>query len=277
MDKTRTRKKTAETRDSKGSGEGSGVQSIRRAFAILEQVGLCPEGLSLAELSKRVGLHTSTTFHLVQTMVQLGHVSQDPDTKHYHIGARLFALASGAMAENQLVRIARPILEDLSRATGENAHMAMRVGEEIVAVAQVAGTGAFQMNVGNTRPAHATALGKALLADLSDAQLEAFLAKGMFPQFTPKTIVDADALRQELEGIRATGIAYDDCEYNAEVRCLAAQVRDFSGQAVAAIGVSGPIWRMSLQRLKDLDSQVAEAARLLSSTLGQRDPAADAE
>jgi len=270
MDKTKPQKKAKDKRDSKATGEGSGVQSIKRAFAILEQVGLSAQGLALAELSKRVGLHTSTTFHLIQTMVQLGHVRQDPETKQYHIGARLFTLASGALNENLLVRMARPILEDLSADTGENAHLAMRIGNEVVAVAQVAGTGSFQMNVGNTRPAHATALGKVLMADLSSAQLDAFLEKDMFPQFTPKTITDADVLRSELEAVRQTGIAYDDCEYNPEARCLAAPVRDFSGRTVAAIGVSGPIWRMSLQRLKQLDGQVSEAARLLSSTLGER-------
>src|SRR5690348_4893316 len=101
---------------------GGGVQSIGRAFAILEEVARNREGIGLADLSKRVGLHNSTTFHLVKTMVSLGYVRQMPDSKRYRVGRPLFALAASALDEVEMVSLATPILEDLSRETGESAH-----------------------------------------------------------------------------------------------------------------------------------------------------------
>src|SRR5665647_3809853 len=92
-----------------------GVQSLGRAFAILEEIARNREGIGLAELSKRVGLHNSTTFHLVKTMVQLGYVSQLADSRKYRIGRRMFTLAAGALDEIELVNVATPVLEKLTR------------------------------------------------------------------------------------------------------------------------------------------------------------------
>src|SRR5438552_2522394 len=97
-----------------------GVQSLERAFAIMEEVARNRDGISLAELSKRVGLHNSTTFHLVKTMVSLGYVRQIKDGKRYRIGRPMFALAASALDEIEMVSLATPILEDLSRDTGES-------------------------------------------------------------------------------------------------------------------------------------------------------------
>src|SRR5262245_7447229 len=92
-----------------------GVQSLGRAFAILEEVARRRDGIGLAELSKRVGLHNSTTFHLVRTMVALGYIRQEKDSKRYRVGRPLFVLAAGALDEIEMVSLATPILEDLAR------------------------------------------------------------------------------------------------------------------------------------------------------------------
>src|SRR5882762_6933275 len=97
----------------------SGVQSLGRAFAILEEVARHREGIGLAELSKLVGLHNSTTFHLVKTMVSLGYIRQEKDTKRYRVGRPLFALAASSLDEIEMVNVATPVLEDLARDTGE--------------------------------------------------------------------------------------------------------------------------------------------------------------
>src|SRR5215813_4131174 len=104
-----------------------GVQSLGRAFAILEEVARHRDGIGLAELSKRVGLHNSTTFHLAKTMVSLGYIRQERESKRYRIGLPLFALAASALDEIEMVNIAMPILEQLSRDTGESGHFAVRM------------------------------------------------------------------------------------------------------------------------------------------------------
>lgn len=252
--------------------ERGGIQSIERAFAILEEVARHRDGVGLAELAKRVGLHSSTTFHLVRTMLQLGYVSQPKDSKKYRVGRRLFTLAAAALDEVELVRIATPILEQLTLETGESGHFAIRSGDEVVVVAKTAGGGMFQLvdRSGAVRPAHATALGKVLLAALAAPELERFLQSHELRAFTAKTIVERAPLERELEEVRRKEIAYDDGEFDPEVRCVAVPVRDFAGRVTGAIGISGPIWRLSLQALQDKSARVRAAAARLSAELGAR-------
>lgn len=255
-----------------GAKERGGIQSIERAFAILDEIARQREGIGLADLSKRLGLHASTVFHLVRTMVSLGYVSQHKDSKKYRIGRRLFTLAAGAFDDIELVSLATPVLEKLSRDSGEASHFAVRSGEEIVVLAKTAGTGMFQMadRSGTVRPAHATALGKVLLAALTPEQLGRFLATRELHRFTPKTIAERDALVRELEHVRRNGIAYDDGEFDSEVRCVAVPVRDLAGRISGAIGISGPVWRLSLQALQEKSVRVRAAAAELSAELGAR-------
>jgi len=250
--------------------ERGGVQSIARAFAIAEEIARNREGIGLAELSKRVGLHNSTTFHLVKTMVQLGYVSQLADSRKYRIGRRMFTLAAGALDEIELVSVATPVLEKLTGETGEYSHFAIRSGEQIVVVAKTAGTGIFQLvdRTGAVRPAHATALGKVLLAALAPPQLARYMETCDLHPFTAKTIVEREALLREIEEVRRKGLAFDDGEFDAEARCVAVPVRDFTGRVAGAIGMSGPMWRLSLQALQEKSKYVREAAVALSAELG---------
>jgi DNA-binding IclR family transcriptional regulator len=255
------------------SRERGGVQSIERAFAILDQIAH-HEGISLADLSKKVGLHNSTAFHLVRTMVELGLVRQAKDTKRYHLGRTIFRLAARSFSEVELVGIATPFLESLAADTGESSHLALRTDSGVVIVARVAGSGMFQLveRAGGMRPAHCTGLGKVLLAALPDDQLDRVLAASELRAWTPKTLTDVDMLRQELRRVRETGIGYDDAEFDIEVRCVAAPIYDFRGQVAGAVGISGPVWRMTLPRLQTVAEQVRRTAADISEELGQSKP-----
>lgn len=249
---------------------GGGVQSIGRAFAILEEVARNRDGIGLAELSKRVGLHNSTTFHLVKTMVSLGYVRQLKDSKRYRIGRPLFALAASALDEIEMMSLATPVLEDLSRETGESAHFCVRMGDSVVVLARTSGPGAFQLTdrVGVVRPAHSTALGKVMLAALTDQQLDRYLGHAELKPHTPNTIVSADRLRREIVEVRRAGMAFDDGEFDSELRCVALPVRDYTGQVIGAIGISGPVWRLSIDTLQKRARIVRAAAGKLSAQFG---------
>ena len=248
-----------------------GVQSIGRAFAILEEVARNREGIGLADLSKRVGLHNSTTFHLVKTMVSLGYIRQLKD-KRYRIGRPLFALAASALDEIEMVNLATPVLEELSRETGESSHFAVRMGDAVVVIARTGGPGAFQLadRVGVVRPAHCTALGKIILASLSDDQLKRFLDRVELTPSTAKSITEAAALRREVTEVRRTGVAYDEGEFNIEVRCIAVPVRDFTGQIAGALGISGPIWRQAGRAQQAKVKALQAAAGGLAKAFGAR-------
>ena len=248
----------------------SGVQSLGRAFAILEEVARHREGIGLADLSKLVGLHNSTTFHLAKTMVSLGYMRQERDSKRYRVGRPLFALAASALDEIEMVNLATPVLEDLSRETGESGHFAVRMGDSVVVIARTSGPGAFQLTdrVGVVRPAHCTALGKIILASLRPDQLKRFLERVELKPSTPKSITEPSVLLHEIAEVRRSAIAIDDGEFNAEVRCIAVPVYNFTGDVIGALGISGPIWRMSDQVLKSRAKLVQAAAQRLSAEFG---------
>jgi IclR family transcriptional regulator, KDG regulon repressor len=254
-----------------------GVQSLERAFSILEEVARHREGIGLAELSKLVGLHNSTTFHLAKTMVSLGYMRQERDSKRYRVGRPLFALAASALDEIEMVNLATPILEDLSRESGESGHFAVRMGDAVVVIARTSGTGAFQLTdrVGVVRPAHCTALGKIILASLRPDQLRRFLDRVELKPSSKKSITEQSVLLREISEIRRSAIAFDDGEFNAEVRCVAVPVYNFSGEVIGALGISGPIWRMTDQVLQSRAKLVQTAAKRLSEEFGAKDIARD--
>ncbi len=247
-----------------------GIQSLGRAFGILEEVARHRDGIGLADLSRLVRLHNSTTFHLAKTMVALGYMRQEKDSKRYRIGRPLFALAASALDEIEMVNLATPVLEELAQQTGESSHFAVRMGDTIVVIARTSGPGAFQLadRVGVVRPAHCTALGKAILASLQPDQLLRLLDRTGLKPSTEKSITEMPVLLREIDEIRRSGIAYDDGEFNTEVRCIAVPVTDFTGNVIGAIGISGPIWRLSHQAMKSRVKTVQEAAARLSGEFG---------
>jgi IclR family KDG regulon transcriptional repressor len=269
---TRPRARVAALRGEADAPESQrgGVQSLGRAFGIMEEIARHRDGIGLAELSKRVGLHNSTTFHLVKTMVSLGYVRQLKDSKKYRIGRPLFALAASALDEVEMTSLATPVLAALSQETGEGTQFAVRSGDAVVILAHMSGPGAFQLKdrVGGLRPAHCTAIGKMMLSSLSAEQFERFLSRAELKPNTPKSIVKADLLRREIENVRRAGMAIDDGEFDSELRCLALPVRDFSGQIIGAIGLSGPLWRVSPDVLEKHAKTARAAAARLSAEFG---------
>src|SRR5262245_19780189 len=129
-----------------------------------------------------------------------------------------------------MVNVATPIMEDLARETGESAHFAGRMGDAVVVIARTSGPGALQLTrrVGVARPGHCTALGKMILASLPSDEFERFLARAELTPSTEKSITEAAALRREIEDVRRSGIAFDDGEFNLEVRCVAVAVKGFT-------------------------------------------------
>ena len=251
-----------------GSGK---IQSLMRAAAILEAVARHPGGISLAQLAGVVGLRSSTAFHLVQTLVNLGFLTQLAD-RRYRIGARLFTLAAGALDENAMLAAATPILERLSAETGFASHLAVRSRQDIVVIARTAASGLLQLagHPGATRPAHATAIGKMLLAAMPPEDFARILEKLPLPGFTANTITSRKSLASEIEAVRRAGIAHDRCELDADVRCIAMPVHDFAGRCVAAIGISAPAWRLTPEAVEEKAVQLKAAAAGLSAKLGAK-------
>lgn len=252
------------------SGDSGRIQSLKRASAILDAVARQPEGISLAQLSVELGLRNSTAFHLIQTLVALGFLRQHADSRHYRIGTHLFALAAAALDETALLSLATPILERLSAETGYASHLAVRSKQDVIVIARIAASGLLQLagHPGASRPAHATAIGKMLLAAMPPEELDRLLETLPLPAFTPNTLTSRQALHREIEAVRKAGMAEDNCELDADVRCIAVPVHDFAGRCAAAMGLSGPAWRLTPESVAEKARQLRAAAAELSVQLG---------
>ena len=269
---SRTPKRTVATSKPGGERRASGIQSIRRACELLETVARSPDGIGLADLSRTLGLHTSTTFHIAKTLLTLGYLRQIEQSRYYRIGRPLFALASAALDEVELISAARPVLAELANATGETSYFGVMSGEKLVVLAKHDGSGAIRINdrIGNVRPLHCTALGKVMLSTFEPQQFEAFLKDAELPVFTSKTIKTPQQLRQEIAEVRRCGVAFDDGEVSEELRCAAVPVFNFTNQVIGSLGISGPGWRLSIQALHKNTITLQRAAERLSSELGSR-------
>jgi DNA-binding IclR family transcriptional regulator len=211
-------------------------------------------------------------FHLLKTMMGLRYIRQAEDSKRYMISSALFCLAAAARSEVQALAIANPLIRELALLSGNTALFGMRSGDEMIIVSKAEGNGVFQMSdrVGGVRPAHCTGMGKVMLASLSAARLEQYLSACELVAYTPNTITDRGRLLEELAEIRRSGIAFDDAEFHPELRCVAGAVRDFTGEVVGALAMSGPAWRLSLQALQKRTVLLRETTERLSAALGFR-------
>lgn len=254
----------------RNASRASGIQSLRRAFSILEYVARAPQGISVTELSSLVQLHLSTTSHLLRTLVQLDYVSQDDATRLYYAGTRLFAVASMAATQTAMIRIAMPILEKLAKDTGESTHLAILSRDEVIIIARAVRDGMLQLSDrnGTVRPLHCTALGKILAGALTADTIRTIADTHPFVRYTPTTEIDAEAFIRQVRAASQRGFAFDDAEYDHEVRCVAVPVFNFTGRMIAAIGFSGPIWRISLVEVQPKIELLIEAGRRLSAQLG---------
>ena len=268
------KKSAAESTKQAEAAPVGGVQSLHRALAILQVISDNREGIGLLDLSNAVGLHRSTTFHLAKTMVSLGLLRQKEGDKRYRVGRRLFSLASGSFDEIELIDIAFPVLEELSEQVEESSHLAVRTGfgTEIAIISRCDTSATIRLTerVGATRPAYATAIGKVLLAGLKPDQLVTAIADMDMDMITRRTIASKEQLAQEIADVAENGFAFDDGEYDIDVRCLAAPVVDFRNQTVAAIGFSSPVWRFDERQIGTLSQKVIASANKLSQLLGAK-------
>ena len=255
------------------------IQSLERGFHVLEQVARHKDGATLSELSRSLGLHTSTLYHLTRTLVALGYLRVGPDDKRYRMGRAIFQLASACRSETELCAIVEPHLKRLAEATGEATHFAIWERERALILTRHEGPNALQITerAGTLRPVYCTAIGKVLLSGLSKDAFERHVAGIEFEPVTPNTLRDAQTLGLQIERARRDGVAYDDCEFNGEVRCMAAAVRDYRGRIFGAIGFSGPVWRMSLAGMGDYIAVTRSIAAEVSEELGFRPAAVETD
>lgn len=240
-------------------GRSGGVQSLDRAFALLEIMAEAGGEISLSQLADGSGLPLPTIHRIIRSLVSNGYVRQLP-SRRYALGPRLIGL--GESASRMLGTWARPHLAHLVDQLGETANLAMLDGDRVVYVAQVPSPHSMRMftEVGRRVLPHATGVGKALLAQLAEDTALAMVRRTGLPRFTDHTLVDEVAFAAELARIRQRGYSVDDGEQEVGVRCVAVPVE--GGPSMVALSISGPETRVTWET-------VDRAAPILRATAAQ--------
>lgn len=252
-------------------GQSGGVQSVERAFELLEVLAEAGGELSLSEAAAACRLPLPTIHRLVRTLVAHGYVRQLP-SRRYALGPRLINL--GESASGMLADWARPCLAELVEALGETANLSMIDGDRATYVAQVPSRHAMRMftEVGRRVHLHSTGAGKALLAQLTDAEVAELVGRAGLSAQTERSITDLGTLSRELAKIRRQGYAMDDGEQDIGVRCVAVPV--LGGPSSFAISVSGPAARMNAALVARAIPLLQSAAADLATDLAAERPSA---
>jgi IclR family acetate operon transcriptional repressor len=255
---------SSSTTDAAKTAASGGVQSLERAFDLLERMADAGGEVGLSELSASSGLPLPTIHRLVRTLVACGYVRQQTN-RRYALGPRLIRL--GESSARLLGTWARPYLARLVEETGETANMALLDGDEIVYVAQVPSKHSMRMftEVGLRVLPHSTGVGKALLANTPAEEVRALLARTGMPAATEKTITTPEGFLEALEQVRRAGYAVDDNEQEMGVRCLAVSVPN--SPTAAAVSISGPAGRVTESATEKIVPVLQEVARDLSAAL----------
>lgn len=248
----------------------SDVQSLSRAIAILHAFSLQTPELGVTEISRIVGLHKSTTFRLLSSLIAEGLVSQDPDSGRYRLGLGVLELAGRVQIHMEVRQAARPYMQPLAQQLGATVNIAILDRAMSYNIEQAVPVGYLVVNygwVGRRTPLHATSTGKVLLAWLPLPEVRAVL-NGSLESYTRNTITRMELLEQELATVRGSGYAIGQEEYEVGLNAIAAPIRDMSGQVVAALSASGPAYRLSPESFEPAASALISAASAVSRQLG---------
>lgn len=249
------------------------VKSAERVLDILDVLAQQPEGLSFPQLLTALQLPKSSLYELLRVLTGRGYLEFDAERRIYRIGIRLWESGQAYMAHHQLVREAQPVMEAIVGTINETVQLAVLDGLENVYLAKVDCSHPIrlQSEVGRRLHAHATGLGKALLAHLPQAELVARLAGQSLAKFTPHTITDPTQLVDELALTHERGYALDNQEYTPGLQCVAVPIFDHLGSAIAAISVSIPMMRGDAEQLAVALQLLVRGSLEISHRLGRAD------
>src|SRR6202795_3902864 len=258
----------------KPAGTTGQVQSLTRGLSILEALSNSEAGLTLTDLAHRVLLPAASTHRLLSTLEKMRYVYQAGDLGLWYIGLQAFVVGSTFLANRDFVAQSHGYMRRLMEQSGETANLAILDGTEAVFIAQVQCHEMMRtlVKLGSRVPLHASGVGKAIFAALSNEQIDAILKVRGLPRITEKTIVVPETMWAALRVIRQRGYSFDDEEHARSTRCVGAAIYDEHAEPLGAISIAGPSTRLADERVRQLGPIVAHIAEELTRHLGGRWP-----
>ncbi|MDQ0315364.1 IclR family transcriptional regulator [Amorphus orientalis] len=248
------------------------VPPVRRAIAVLKYIGAGNTCANISKAAKDLSINRTTLIRLLHTLHDERMIEEREPGAGYRLGLGLVGLASDSMNGRDVIQVSRPRLATLAEKTGLSAHLGILDGRDVVYLVRTSPNAQLVSNVreGTRLPAHATTMGRILLADLDEADLAALYKDAEMEGFSSKTATSYEALAAQIASDRAAGIAWSAANFEQGIGSCACAVFDRTGRAVAAINVSGPDWvfEKDNEKLRDIEADIRRTARDISQNLG---------
>jgi DNA-binding IclR family transcriptional regulator len=251
-------------------------QSVSRALQIMEILAESDGPLGVREVARQIRVSPAIAQRLVSALTESGFAEQEALSRRYRVGLRAFTVGSAFLSGDALVREAQPELRELSDKHGLNSYLAVRRGRSVVYLVTCQSSGPITIKTapGALSYLHSTSLGKALLCNLPDAEIERLLGPEPYRRLTARTKTRLAPLLRELHAAARTGTTVCDEENLVGVFAIGAPVRDASGQTIAAISGALPRHDVSVSRVRAVSTLIRDAAERVSLRLGAPLPAA---
>lgn len=217
------------------------ASTVNKAIRIVNLLAENPDGIGINALCRLVDTHKPGMLRIMRALVDAGWVVKDAETGHYRLGYQLLTLATQALLGGRFQEITHAGLRRLAFQTGETANLGVLDRTQVVFMDQVESQRAFRLmvRIGSRAPVYCTALGKVLAAHSDPAVQAAIFAEAPYPPFTERTITTREGLKREFEEVLRVGLAFDREEHRDGVACIAAPIRNYWGEVVAAVSISG--------------------------------------
>jgi len=246
------------------------LKSVRKALQIFELFTIDTPELSISDLVRKLSMPKVSVYRFLRVLLKSSFITQDRQTKKYRLGIKIFELGSIVLRNFDLREVAFPLIVELSKRSGETVHLGVLDNQQVVSIEGVESDQSLRISlpVGKRVYLHSTGIGKAILAFLTDQEIQEIVRQKGLLRFTNNTIIHFDQLMKEIQLIKKRGYAIDNEENEHGIRCVAAPIFDVNKQVVASISISGPSVRIPHSRIPELSSMVIETSQKISKAHG---------
>jgi len=249
------------------------IKVLDKSLSILETMLRQGSAMNMTEISEKLGLYPSTIHRILDTLKHWSYVEQDFHTQKYQLGLKALELGMAKLHQMDLVRETTPYLKELVKQCNETVHLGVLEEGEVLYLAKEESSQTIRMisYVGKRAPLHCTALGKVLLAYMSEKERKKILEDRGLPRLTEKTITDKRKLEKELGEVKEQNFALDREENEKDVCCIAAPIRNHQGEVIAAVSISSPIFRIDKNAQNNQKEALIETSEKISKRLGYKE------
>lgn len=248
------------------------IQSVDRALCILEILSDYEDGLGIAEISEKASLHKSTVYRILNTLMCKGYVNHDIVKNKYLLTFKLFEMGNKKIEKINLVAVAHPYLKELMEKTGEVVHIAVREESELIYVDKLEPKKSIIMytRIGMRKQMYCTSMGKAIMAELTEEEVQDIWNRSDIQRYTDNTIVSLSDLKNNLKEVKNKGYALDNQEVENGIICIGAILKDHKSKICGSISVSGTVMSITEDRFQEISRDILECTNKISKELGYK-------